>query len=23
RIGPWSLDGLGLGEWREVPARLD
>ncbi|MBF3171431.1 pseudouridine synthase, partial [Pseudomonas aeruginosa] len=22
-IGPWSLDGLGLGEWREVPARLD
>ncbi|MBF3231204.1 pseudouridine synthase, partial [Pseudomonas aeruginosa] len=21
--GPWSLDGLGLGEWREVPARLD
>ncbi|MBG5131610.1 pseudouridine synthase [Pseudomonas aeruginosa] len=23
RSGPWSLDGLGLGEWREVPARLD
>lgn len=23
RIGPWSLDGLGLGEWREVPVRLD
>ena len=22
RIGPWSLDGLGLGEYREVPARL-
>jgi len=23
RIGPWSLDGLQPGEWREVPARLD
>lgn len=23
RIGPWSLDGLGLGEWKAVPARLD
>ncbi|WP_162935021.1 pseudouridine synthase [Pseudomonas cavernae] len=23
RIGPWSLDGLGLGEWKEVAARLD
>ncbi|WP_028629710.1 pseudouridine synthase [Metapseudomonas resinovorans] len=22
RIGPWSLDGLGLGEYREVPAQL-
>ena len=22
RIGPWSLDGLAPGEWREVPARL-
>lgn len=22
RIGPWSLDGLQPGEWREVPARL-
>ncbi|WAG79842.1 pseudouridine synthase [Metapseudomonas furukawaii] len=22
RIGPWSLDGLGLGEYREVPATL-
>ncbi|WP_459077306.1 pseudouridine synthase [Metapseudomonas sp. CR3202] len=22
RIGPWSLDGLALGEYREVPARL-
>ncbi len=22
RIGPWSLDGLGLGEYREVPAKL-
>ncbi|MGV8843860.1 MAG: pseudouridine synthase [Pseudomonas sp.] len=22
RIGPWSLDGLELGQWREVPARL-
>lgn len=23
RIGPWSLDGLQPGEWRELPARLD
>ncbi|TRX74257.1 pseudouridine synthase [Pseudomonas mangiferae] len=23
RIGPWSLEGLAPGEWREVPARLD
>lgn len=23
RIGPWELDGLQPGEWREVPARLD
>ncbi|MCU9951636.1 pseudouridine synthase [Pseudomonas sp. PDM13] len=23
RIGPFALDGLGLGQWREVPARLD
>ncbi len=23
RIGPWSLDGLPPGEWREVDARLD
>lgn len=23
RIGPWSLDGLAPGEWREVPAQLD
>lgn len=22
RIGPWSLDGLAPGEWKEVPARL-
>ena len=22
RIGPWSLDGLAPGEWREVPAQL-
>jgi 23S rRNA pseudouridine2457 synthase len=22
RIGPWSLDGLGLGEYREVPTQL-
>nr|WP_041770127.1 pseudouridine synthase [Pseudomonas resinovorans] len=22
RIGPWSLDGLGLGEYRDVPAKL-
>ncbi|MES2819399.1 MAG: pseudouridine synthase [Pseudomonadota bacterium] len=22
RIGPWSLEGLELGQWREVPARL-
>ncbi len=22
RIGPWTLDGLQPGEWREVPARL-
>ncbi|WP_342246035.1 pseudouridine synthase [Pseudomonas sp. OTU5201] len=22
RIGPWSLDGLGLGEYKEVPAQL-
>ncbi|MFC3608711.1 pseudouridine synthase [Stutzerimonas tarimensis] len=22
RIGPWSLDGLEPGQWREVPARL-
>lgn len=22
RIGPWSLDGLAPGEWREAPARL-
>ena len=22
RIGPWALDGLQPGEWREVPARL-
>lgn len=22
RIGPWSLEGLAPGEWREVPARL-
>jgi len=22
RIGPWSLQGLAPGEWREVPARL-
>ncbi|WP_081608029.1 pseudouridine synthase [Metapseudomonas furukawaii] len=22
RIGPWNLDGLGLGEYREVPATL-
>ncbi len=22
RIGPWSLDGLAPGEWREVPAEL-
>ncbi|AOE83425.1 pseudouridine synthase [Pseudomonas sp. TCU-HL1] len=22
RIGPWGLDGLGLGEYREVPAKL-
>ena len=23
RIGPWSLDGLAPGDWREVPARLE
>ncbi|WP_177412411.1 pseudouridine synthase [Pseudomonas cavernicola] len=23
RIGPWSLDDLGLGEWKAVPAQLD
>ncbi|WP_263144175.1 pseudouridine synthase [Pseudomonas sp. RIT-PI-AD] len=23
RIGPWALEGLAPGEWREVPARLD
>ena len=23
RIGPWSVEGLAPGEWREVPARLD
>jgi 23S rRNA pseudouridine2457 synthase len=23
RIGPWGLDGLAPGEWREVPAQLD
>ncbi len=23
RIGPFALDGLGLGQWKEVPARLD
>jgi len=23
RIGPWSLDGLAPGQWREVPARLE
>ena len=22
-IGPWRLDGLGPGQWREAPARLD
>jgi len=22
RIGPWSIEGLGLGEWKEVVARL-
>lgn len=22
RIGPWSIEGLGLGEWKEVEARL-
>ncbi|HBB24198.1 MAG TPA: pseudouridine synthase, partial [Pseudomonas sp.] len=22
RIGPWALDGLQPGEWREVPAQL-
>jgi len=22
RIGPWTLDGLQPGEWREVPAQL-
>ncbi|MCY1309266.1 Ribosomal large subunit pseudouridine synthase E [compost metagenome] len=22
RIGPWSIEGLALGEYREVPARL-
>ena len=22
-IGPWRLDGLAPGEWREVPALLD
>ncbi|PTQ70886.1 pseudouridine synthase [Pseudomonas sp. GV071] len=22
RIGPWSIDGLGLGEWKEVEAKL-
>ena len=22
RVGPWTLDGLAPGEWREVPARL-
>jgi len=22
RIGPWALDGLQPGEWREVPAHL-
>ncbi len=23
RIGPWSVEGLAPGEWREVPARLE
>ncbi|BCD86558.1 ribosomal large subunit pseudouridine synthase E [Pseudomonas solani] len=23
RIGPFALDGLGLGQWKDVPARLD
>ena len=22
RIGPWALEGMAPGEWREVPARL-